>query len=160
SVHYYDLAERPVNDYLYFGWMKKRLLAAGGKLAQEREVSPSQYPARELVVDLPDNQVTLRRVYLAEARVFWVTAQYPQAAVPPAEAERFLDSFQITSVPKRDKPVAAASKPPGNPVPQPPKASPPPAKPSPTLPPKSPNNPAPAVPAKPPPQGNVKLSPE
>src|SRR5262249_5517592 len=31
SVHYYDLAERPVNDYLYFGWMKKRLLAAGGK---------------------------------------------------------------------------------------------------------------------------------
>ena len=100
SVEYYDLAGRPINDYLYLSWLKNQMLTDGGKLAQEKDIALSPYGGKEIVVKLPNNQVLVRRVYLAEARVFWVSAQYPETPVPPTEIKKFLDSFKITSVAK------------------------------------------------------------
>lgn len=100
SIHYYDLADRPINNYLYLSWLKHHLLSAGGKLATERDISRGPYAGKEIVLDMPDDQVLVRRVYLAEARVFWLTAQYPRSAETPEEAQKFFESFQIGSVPK------------------------------------------------------------
>src|SRR5207253_348140 len=79
AVQFYDLADRPINDHLYFRWLKSVLLEKGGKLVGENEVTPTSYPCKEIVVDLPADKVLVRRVYLAEARVFLVSAEYPKA---------------------------------------------------------------------------------
>jgi uncharacterized protein YkwD len=121
TVQYFDLPEKPYNNYVYFGWYRNHLLSGGGKLAREQDVSQDSYAGKEVtVVDLPDDQVLVRRMYLAEARVFWLTARYPRSA--PAEAQKFFDSFKITSVAKAKSSqplVAEGPKPPEPPPPTP-----------------------------------------
>ncbi len=132
SVQYYDLADRPINDYLYFSWLKNRLLEKGGKFRRENEISPSTYPCKEIVVDLADDQILVRRIYLAEARVFLLTAEFPKTPAPTPDAQKFFDSFKITSVPKVERPaptVVAQAEPkeiPPQPAPAPKKAPEPP----------------------------------
>jgi hypothetical protein len=135
TVHYYDLADRPINDYLYFGWLKNRLLEKGGKFRRENEISPSAYPCKEIVVDLADDQILVRRIYLAEARVFLLTAEFPKTPAPTPDAQKFFESFKITSVPRVERPaptVVALAEPKGIPpapaptqkqAPEPPPAS-------------------------------------
>ena len=106
SVQFYDLADKPINEYLYFNWLKNHLLEKGGKLARENEVSPAPYPCREIEVELPNDQTLVRRIYLAEARVFLLTAEHPKEAPPTSEAKKFFDSFKIKSVPKASLPAA------------------------------------------------------
>lgn len=108
SVQYFDIADKPINNHLYFAWLKNHLLAGGGKLARENEVNLESYPGRELIVELPNDEVLVRRVYLADARVFFLTAQYPKGKSAGA-AQKFFESFKITSAPKT---VAAAAPPP------------------------------------------------
>jgi uncharacterized protein YkwD len=57
------------------------------------------------VVDLPNDQIRVRRIYLAEARVFLVTAEYPRMVPPAPEAQRFFESFKIKAVPKAERPA-------------------------------------------------------
>lgn len=109
SVQYFDLADKPINNHLYFAWLKNHLLAGGGKLARENEVNLESYPGREMIVEMPNDEVLVRRVYLAEARVFFLTAQYPKGK-SPAAAQKFFESFKITSAPKTT--VAVAPPPP------------------------------------------------
>jgi uncharacterized protein YkwD len=113
SVQFYDLTDRPINDYLYFSWLKNHLLDKGGKLAREQEVASGAYPCREITVDLADDQLLIRRIYLAEARVFLVTAVGPKSPIAAPETQKFFESFKITSVPKAKLPpptaVAAAN---------------------------------------------------
>lgn len=104
SVQYYDLGGLPINHYLYLGWLRNDLLSGGGTLVRENEVSLAPHTGKEIVVELAGDQLLVRRIYLAEARVFWLTAQYPKSSAPSAEAQKFFDSFKITSVPKATRP--------------------------------------------------------
>ena len=104
SVQFYDLGDLPINNYLYLGWLRNDLLAGGGTLVRENEVSLAPHTGKEIVVELAGDQLLVRRIYLAEARVFWLTAQYPKSSAPSAEAQKFFDSFKITSVPKATRP--------------------------------------------------------
>jgi hypothetical protein len=126
AVHYYDLPDRPINDFLYFTWLKKRLLEKGGQLRTDNAISPAPYPCREVVVDLAGDQVLVQRVYLAEARVFLLTAEFPKLPAPTPEPQKFFDSFKITSVPKVAKPAVVAQAEPQEPPPAPKKAPEPP----------------------------------
>ncbi|MBY0526207.1 MAG: hypothetical protein K2R98_22625 [Gemmataceae bacterium] len=119
TVHYYDLPDRPINSHLYQTWLRNQLLTGGGKVVREQDVNQGGYSGREVMVDLPDDQVLVRRIYLAEARVFWVTAQYSRATPKAsAEVQKFLDSFQITSVAKASTPVVVAELPTTRPNPK------------------------------------------
>jgi len=104
SVQFYDLGDLPINNYLYLGWLRNDLLSGGGTLVRENEVSLAPHAGKEIVVELAGDQLLVRRIYLAEARVFWLTAQYPKSSAPDAEAQKFFDSFKITSVPKVSRP--------------------------------------------------------
>jgi uncharacterized protein YkwD len=106
TVQYYDLPDKPINNYLYFSWLKNHLLDDGGKLAFEQDISQGSYAGREVVVDLPDDQVLVRRMYAADNRIYCLTARYSRTA-STAEAQKFLDSFKIT-----DKRTALAAAPP------------------------------------------------
>jgi hypothetical protein len=112
SVRYYDLADKPINDYLYFNWLKNRLLSdKGGKLARENEVSPAVYPCKEFVVELPNDQLLVRRIYLAQARVFLVTAEGSRSPAAALETQKFFDSFKIKSVPNVPAELVASAVP-------------------------------------------------
>jgi hypothetical protein len=160
SVQFYDLADRPINDYLYFSWLKNHLLEKGGKLARENEVSLVPYQCKEFVVDLPNDQILVRRIYLAELRVFLLTAEYPKAVPPTPDAQKFFDSFKIKSVPKAELPpptqvaMAEPKEDPAPPAPAPKKEpDPPPAAKTDPVPSKPPETaqPAPKKDANPPP---------
>jgi len=110
TVQYYDLPDKPINNYLYFSWLKNYLLSSGGKLAFEQDIAQGSYPGKEVTVDLPDDQVLVRRMYVADSRVYWLTARYPKTA-STAEVQKFMESFKISSADKRTQ-VAAAPPPP------------------------------------------------
>jgi hypothetical protein len=159
TVQYFDLPDKPYNNFVYFGWYKNHLLSGGGKLAREQDVSQGSYAGKEVtVVDLPDDQVLVRRMYLAEARVFWLTARYSRSS--PVDPQKFFDSFKISGVAKAKStpPLVAEGPKPPEPPPSPSPAttrpSPPtngmpqatvpdrPPQPPPMPPPMPPNNPA------------------
>ncbi|MBL8798303.1 MAG: hypothetical protein JNM56_30695 [Planctomycetia bacterium] len=104
SVQYYDLADLPINNYLYLAWLRHSLVSAGGTLVREQDVTAGPYSGKEVVVELAGDQLLVRRTILAEARVFSLTAQYPKSSAPSAEAQKFFDSFKVTSVPKVTRP--------------------------------------------------------
>lgn len=101
SVHYYDLKHKPINDYLISTNSMHRLISEkSGKLSHELPAATGTYQGREFVIEVPSkNQMVARRVFLANARVYWVTAEFPKADALPPEVERFLASFKITQPP-------------------------------------------------------------
>lgn len=107
TVQYADLREKPINDYLYLSWMKHKLLneMKAGKLSEEQEIKLGSHTGRQVTLDLPDDQRLVRRMYLADQRIYLVTAQYPRTT--GTEVEKFFDSFKITA----DPPKLAASRP-------------------------------------------------
>jgi uncharacterized protein YkwD len=108
TVQYADLREKPINDYLYLSWMKNNLLKSmpDGKLSEEQEIKLGSHAGKQVTLDLPDDQRLVRRMYLADHRIYLVTAQYPRTT--GADVDRFFDSFKITA----DPPKLAAVKPP------------------------------------------------
>ena len=98
SVHYFDMPQKPYNDYLKFTHLRSVLLSekSGSKVLRQSEKKSGTYPGWEVTVELPSDRTMVRRYYVVNARVFWVTAQFPKAPVPPEDARKFLDSFKIT----------------------------------------------------------------
>jgi uncharacterized protein YkwD len=101
SVHYYDLPHRPINEYLVCTNSMHRLIGEkSGKLSHELPTASGNFQGKEFVIELPSsNQMVARRVYVANARIYWVTAQFPKTDGFPPEVQRFFDSFKITQAP-------------------------------------------------------------
>src|SRR5262249_34632604 len=76
------------------------------KLADEQDITLNSFPGKQVTVDLPDDQRVTRRIYLAENRVYILSAQHGKGGM--GDADKFFESFKITYNP----PNAAPPKPP------------------------------------------------
>lgn len=68
-----------------------------GKVLEEKNltVGVEKYPARDVVLQLPDGHLR-NRIVIAGARLYQVMVRGPKDVVTSASADRFLDSFEVT----------------------------------------------------------------
>jgi hypothetical protein len=93
----YDLGARTDTDHertldLYRNGF---ISATDGTLLTERGVKLGDYPGRELTVRALGNQIILTRIYWAKSIYFQVGVSRPEGKELSADAQKFLDSFQI-----------------------------------------------------------------
>ena len=65
------------------------------RLLSDRSLTIAGYPAREYVFETKDDLILLCRAALARNRMFQAIAVYPAGKPEPAEARRFINSFDI-----------------------------------------------------------------
>lgn len=68
-----------------------------GKILDEKTltVGVEKYPARDVVMQLPDGHLR-NRIVIAGARLYQVIIRGPKDVVTSASADKFLDSFEVT----------------------------------------------------------------
>ncbi|GIV97331.1 MAG: hypothetical protein KatS3mg057_1988 [Herpetosiphonaceae bacterium] len=73
-----------------------------GTVLNEREISISGYPGREIEVQIPktaenDEGTAKARIYLVDARLYQVLVLGTKGKLSTEDADRFLNSFKLTS---------------------------------------------------------------
>src|SRR5438067_111991 len=68
----------------------------GSRVTQDDPIVVSDFPGREVVIEVPDKGTAVGRVVLAESRAYLVLAASPGATADNPRARRFLDSFAVT----------------------------------------------------------------
>lgn len=67
-----------------------------GKLLSEKKLTLDKYPGREIAVELPGQARYRARIYIVNLRLYQVITVGSEAFVKSKDADKFLDSFQLT----------------------------------------------------------------
>jgi hypothetical protein len=101
GAHYGDFPEGVKKLPLKQVYDSSRDGAAGnmrGKVASEKEIKLGDHPGREIQIDVKGGELRFRaRVFLVGTRLYQVVAFGPKEAITSKEADKFFESFKLTS---------------------------------------------------------------
>jgi hypothetical protein len=98
QVSYFDLPASDADPDQLLDTVCGRVLkeeVSHGTLAGQQPITSGTVAGRELRIDLPEEVVMVRRVFVSQPRVYFVTFVATRARADSAEARQFFDSFQL-----------------------------------------------------------------
>jgi hypothetical protein len=97
SVSYVDWTPEQLEKFDLDRFAEGSVEGAKGKKTGQESIKLGDYPGRDVRVDLPDGKELRNRIYLVKNRAYVVTVVGKKGFPSSGEAEKFFNSFKLTT---------------------------------------------------------------